>query len=101
MCRRWVRNWPGKSAPSEPPWRAWVPVTQAQRVLLSAHLPGTGPILVYQVPDHAGTIAWLRQENVTVCELEIPHGAVRHVHHRDGPAAPGLPAHAARCGAPV
>jgi hypothetical protein len=43
-------------------------------ILLSAHLPGTGPILVYQVQDHAGTIARLRQENVTVCELEIPQG---------------------------
>ena len=70
-------------------------------ILLSAHLPGTGPILVYQVQDHAGTTARLRQENVTVCELEIPHGGVRHVHDRDGPAAPGLPAHPARCGASV
>ena len=43
-------------------------------ILLSAHLPGTNPILVYQVQDNAGTIARLRQENVTVCELEIPQG---------------------------
>jgi len=49
-----------------------VPVSQALRVLLAGRLPGTGPILVYQVPDYAGTIARLRQENVTVCELEIP-----------------------------
>jgi hypothetical protein len=43
-------------------------------VLLSGHLHGTGPILVYQVPGYAGPIARLRQENVAVCELEIPHG---------------------------
>src|SRR5262249_54449812 len=43
-------------------------------ILLSGHLPGTNPILVYQVQDYAGTIAQLRHQNVTVHELEIPHG---------------------------
>src|SRR5215831_10378094 len=43
-------------------------------ILLSGHLPGTNPILVYQVQDYAGTIAQLRHRNVTVCELEIPPG---------------------------
>jgi hypothetical protein len=43
-------------------------------ILLSGHLPGTGPILVYQVQDYANTIARLRHRNVTVHELEIPPG---------------------------
>ena len=43
-------------------------------ILLSGHLPGTSPILVYQVQDYAGTVAQLRQRNVTLRELEIPHG---------------------------
>ena len=43
-------------------------------ILLSGHLEGTGPVLVYQVQDYASTIALLRQRNITVHELEIPHG---------------------------
>jgi hypothetical protein len=43
-------------------------------ILLSGHLPGTTAILVYRVPDYAATVAQLRQRNVTVDELEIPHG---------------------------
>jgi hypothetical protein len=43
-------------------------------ILLSGHLQGDNPILVYQVHDYAGTIARLRQRNITVHELEIPHG---------------------------
>ena len=43
-------------------------------ILLSGHLQGTSPILVYQVQDYAGTVAQLRQRNVTLRELEIPHG---------------------------
>ena len=43
-------------------------------ILLSGHLEGTAPILVYQVPDYASTIAQLRRRNITVHELEIPHG---------------------------
>ena len=43
-------------------------------MLLSGHRQGANPILVYQVQDYAGTIAQLRHRNVTVCELEIPHG---------------------------
>jgi hypothetical protein len=70
-------------------------------MLLSGHLPVTGPILVYQVPDYAGTTAWLRHRNVTVHELEIPAWPVRHVHDGDGPAVRGLPAHPARCDSSV
>ena len=51
-----------------------MPVSQAQRFVLSGHLQGTNPILVYQVQDYAGTIAQLRHRNVTVHELEILHG---------------------------
>jgi hypothetical protein len=43
-------------------------------ILLSGHLEGTTPVLVYQVPDYASTIAQLRQRNIAVHELEIPHG---------------------------
>jgi hypothetical protein len=43
-------------------------------ILLSGHLQGTSPILVYQVQDYAGTIAQLRQRNIVIHELEIPHG---------------------------
>jgi hypothetical protein len=43
-------------------------------ILLSGHLEGTGPILVYRVADYAATVGELRQRNVAVHELEIPHG---------------------------
>ena len=43
-------------------------------VLLSGHLHGTGPILVYRVADYAAAVGELRQRNVAVHELEIPHG---------------------------
>ena len=43
-------------------------------ILLSGHLGGAGAILVYRVPDYAATLAQLRERNVPVRELEIPHG---------------------------
>jgi hypothetical protein len=43
-------------------------------ILLSGHLQGTTAILVYRVHDYAATVAQLRQRNITVHELEIPHG---------------------------
>jgi hypothetical protein len=43
-------------------------------ILLSGHLRGAGAILVYRVPDYAATLAQLRERNVPVRELEIPHG---------------------------
>jgi hypothetical protein len=43
-------------------------------VLLSGHLTGTRPILVYRVDDYAVAVEQLRQRGVTVHELEIPHG---------------------------
>jgi hypothetical protein len=47
---------------------------QGPAILLSGHLHGTGPILVYRVADYAATVGELRQRNVAVHELEIPHG---------------------------
>lgn len=47
---------------------------QGPAILLSGHLRGTGAILVYRVQDYAATLRELRQRNVTVHELEIPHG---------------------------
>ncbi len=44
-------------------------------VLLSGHLEGENPILVYRVVDYDATIAHLRAEELTdIRELEIPHG---------------------------
>jgi hypothetical protein len=43
-------------------------------ILLSGHLHGAGAILVYRVADYATTVGELRQRNVAVHELEIPHG---------------------------
>jgi hypothetical protein len=44
------------------------------RILLSEHLDGTTPILVYRVADYAETVARLRGAGIDVHELEIPHG---------------------------
>jgi len=43
-------------------------------ILLSGHLGGASPILVYRVADHAAAVGQLRERGVTVHELEIPHG---------------------------
>jgi hypothetical protein len=43
-------------------------------ILLSGHLEGTTPILVYRVDDYAASVAALRAEGVELHELEIPHG---------------------------
>ena len=43
-------------------------------ILLSGHLQGPGAILVYRVQDYAATVARLREQNVAVHELQIPHG---------------------------
>jgi hypothetical protein len=44
------------------------------RILLSEHLDGTAPILVYRVSDYAMAVARLRGAGIDVHELEIPHG---------------------------
>lgn len=44
-------------------------------ILLSGHLEGPDPILIYRVDDYAATIDALRAAGVTeLHELEIPHG---------------------------
>jgi hypothetical protein len=43
-------------------------------ILLSGHLRGTSPILVYRVEDYAATVRQLRERGMTLHELEIPHG---------------------------
>ncbi len=44
-------------------------------ILLSGHLEGTQPILVYRVADYADALARLRAAGVDeLHELEIPHG---------------------------
>jgi hypothetical protein len=43
-------------------------------ILLSGHLRGPGAILVYRVENYAATVGRLREQGVTVHELEIPHG---------------------------
>ena len=50
-------------------------VTEAgPAILLSGHLQGPGAILVYRVEDYAATVRRLREQGVTVHELEIPQG---------------------------
>ena len=50
-------------------------VTEAgPAILLSGHLHGPGAVLVYRVQDYPATIQRLRQRDVAVHELEIPHG---------------------------
>ena len=43
-------------------------------IMLAGHLQGTSAILVYRVPDYTATVRQLRQRNVIIHELEIPHG---------------------------
>lgn len=49
--------------------------TVGPAILLSGHLEGTTPILIYRVADYASAVAQLRASGaVDVRELEIPHG---------------------------
>src|SRR5207247_8176063 len=43
-------------------------------ILLSGHLEGEVPILVYRVADYEATVASLRAAGIEPHELEIPHG---------------------------
>ncbi len=44
-------------------------------ILLSGHLQGEKPILIYRVADYGATVAALREKGVAeIKELEIPHG---------------------------
>ena len=44
------------------------------QLLLSGHLEGENPILVYRVRSHASTVEELRSAGTEVRELEIPQG---------------------------
>src|SRR5207253_8477222 len=43
-------------------------------ILLSGHLEGEVPILVYRVADYEAIVASLRAAGIELHELEIPHG---------------------------
>ena len=43
-------------------------------ILLSGHLEGDVPILIYRVADYAAAVARLREAGLELHELEIPHG---------------------------
>ena len=43
-------------------------------ILLSGHLEGPVPILIYRVADYGAAVAELRAAGVELHQLEIPHG---------------------------
>jgi hypothetical protein len=43
-------------------------------LMLSGHLEGDVPILIYRVDDYAATVGRLREAGIELHELEIPHG---------------------------
>jgi hypothetical protein len=54
-------------------------------ILLSGHLQGELPILVYRVADYAATVAELRAAGAgEIHELEIPHGPCASFHAPGG-----------------
>jgi len=49
--------------------------TAGPQILLSGHLEGERPILVYRVADYQAAVAALRASGLTeIDELELPHG---------------------------
>lgn len=54
-------------------------------ILLSGHLEGTMPILIYRVADYAAAVEALRAAGASdVRELEIPHGPCASFHAPGG-----------------
>jgi len=43
-------------------------------IVLSGHLTGTSPILVYRVEDYTATVCQPRGRGIALREREIPHG---------------------------
>ena len=43
-------------------------------ILLSGHLEGEAPILIYRVEDYEAAVGRLREARMELRELEIPHG---------------------------
>ena len=50
------------------------PADSGPALLLSEHLEGAVPILIYRVADFKKTVAELKSHGVKGTELEIPHG---------------------------
>ena len=58
---------------------------QGPKILLSEHLDGPAPVLVYRVADYTEAVAQLRAAGATdVRELEIPHGPCASVRTAEG-----------------
>ena len=58
------------------------------RILLSGHLEGEAPILVYRVGDYDDAVSRLRAAGVSeIYELEIPQGPCASFHLPDGQRA--------------
>jgi hypothetical protein len=54
-------------------------------ILLSGHLEGEVPILIYRVRDYDEAVARLREAGIAhIHELEIPHGPCASFHVPDG-----------------
>jgi hypothetical protein len=54
-------------------------------ILLSGHLEGSVPILIYRVADYAAAVAALREAGITdLHQLEIPHGPCASFRVADG-----------------
>ena len=58
---------------------------QGPAILLSGHLDGDVPILIYRVADYAEAVARLREAGIgNIHELEIPHGPCASFRVADG-----------------
>jgi catechol 2,3-dioxygenase-like lactoylglutathione lyase family enzyme len=60
------------------------PAGAGPQVLLSGHLRGQRPVLVYRVDDYAEAVEDLRRRGATLHELEIPHGPLAVATGPDG-----------------
>ena len=70
---------------------------QGPAILLSGHLEGDVPILIYRVADYDAAIARLREAGIErIHQLEIPHGPCASFHVAGRAARRDLRAHAAR-----
>jgi catechol 2,3-dioxygenase-like lactoylglutathione lyase family enzyme len=47
---------------------------EGPQILLSGHLEGENPILIYRVPDYAEAVAALRAGGIELHEVELPPG---------------------------
>jgi catechol 2,3-dioxygenase-like lactoylglutathione lyase family enzyme len=47
---------------------------EGPQILLSGHLEGENPILIYRIPDYGEAVAALRAGGIEVHEIELPPG---------------------------